>query len=147
MGENAANGMMSASSINVGSASPSMNATRPNCGMPGAMWRFPYEDEGEGYCYFPAVDDASLIVEETVPAMTTATDLTARIYAALSKRDMPAAAVLINALHRIDPDAAHRITNAIDEVDAKYAARRGAERIEATRLDMEYADERADWWR
>ncbi len=38
----------------------------PECGMPGAMWRFPYEDQDEGYCFFPAVDDASLLAEEPV---------------------------------------------------------------------------------
>lgn len=42
----------------------------PDCGMPGSMWRFPYEDEDEGYCYFPAVDDASLVAEESLPAAT-----------------------------------------------------------------------------
>lgn len=40
----------------------------PNCGMPGTLWHHPYEDEEEGYCLFPAVDDASLLAEEDVPA-------------------------------------------------------------------------------
>lgn len=39
-----------------------------NCGMPGTLWHHPYEDEEEGYCLFPAVDDASLLAEEDVPA-------------------------------------------------------------------------------
>ncbi|WP_032375998.1 hypothetical protein [Rhodococcoides fascians] len=30
-----------------------------NCSMPGVLWHFPYEDEPEGYCLFPANDDAS----------------------------------------------------------------------------------------
>lgn len=38
-----------------------------DCGMPGALWHFPYEDEPEGYCVFPAVDDASLLTEEPEP--------------------------------------------------------------------------------
>lgn len=33
----------------------------PECGMPGTLWRFPYEDEEEGYCFFPAPDDASAV--------------------------------------------------------------------------------------
>lgn len=40
----------------------------PNCGMPGTLWHHPYDDEEEGYCLFPAVDDASLLAEEDVPA-------------------------------------------------------------------------------
>ena len=40
------------------------HAHGPDCGMPGSMWRFPYEDQDEGYCYFPTVDDASLVAEE-----------------------------------------------------------------------------------
>lgn len=43
------------------------HAHGPNCGMPGAHWRFPYTDEDEGYCFFPAPDDASLLAEEPVP--------------------------------------------------------------------------------
>ena len=39
----------------------------PDCGMPGALWRFAYEDQDEGYCFFPAVDDASLLAEESAP--------------------------------------------------------------------------------
>ena len=38
----------------------------PECGMPGALWHHPYEDEEEGYCLFPAPDDASLLAEEPV---------------------------------------------------------------------------------
>lgn len=34
-----------------------------NCGMPGTLWHHPYEDEEEGYCLFPAPDDASLLAE------------------------------------------------------------------------------------
>lgn len=34
-----------------------------NCGMPGVLWHFPYEDEDEGYCLFPANDDASAMAE------------------------------------------------------------------------------------
>lgn len=32
-----------------------------NCSMPGTLWHFPYEDEAEGYCLFPANDDASAL--------------------------------------------------------------------------------------
>lgn len=39
-----------------------------DCGMPGTLWHHPYEDEDEGYCLFPAVDDAALLVEEVEPA-------------------------------------------------------------------------------
>ncbi len=31
----------------------------PNCGMPGVWWQHPNEGEEEGYCFFPANDDAS----------------------------------------------------------------------------------------
>lgn len=48
------------------------HAHGPNCGMPGSMWRFPYEDEAEGYCFFPAPDDASLLAEEPLPAKASA---------------------------------------------------------------------------
>lgn len=41
----------------------------PNCGMPGTLWRFAYEDQEEGYCFFPTIDDASLLAEEPVPAL------------------------------------------------------------------------------
>jgi hypothetical protein len=41
----------------------------PNCGMPGVHWQFPYEDQKEGYCFFPANDDASaLMAEEPITA-------------------------------------------------------------------------------
>lgn len=40
----------------------------PNCGMPGTLWHHPYEDEPEGYCLFPAPDDASLLAEAVQPA-------------------------------------------------------------------------------
>lgn len=40
-----------------------------DCGMPGSMWRFPYEDEDEGYCFIPAPDDASLLAEELEPSV------------------------------------------------------------------------------
>lgn len=40
-----------------------------NCSMPGSLWHHPYEDEDEGYCLFPAPDDASLLIEEPVPAV------------------------------------------------------------------------------
>ena len=43
------------------------HAHGPNCGMPGSMWRFPYEDQTEGYCFFPAPDDLSLLAEEIEP--------------------------------------------------------------------------------
>lgn len=39
----------------------------PDCGMPGAMWRFPYEDEDEGYCFMEAPDDLALLVDESLP--------------------------------------------------------------------------------
>lgn len=39
-----------------------------DCGMPGSLWHHPYEDEDEGYCHFPAPDDASLVIEEIEPA-------------------------------------------------------------------------------
>lgn len=32
-----------------------------NCGMPGALWHHPYEDEKEGYCFFPSNDDISAL--------------------------------------------------------------------------------------
>lgn len=38
-----------------------------DCSMPGALWHHPYEDEDEGYCFFPALDDASLLTEEPMP--------------------------------------------------------------------------------
>lgn len=40
-----------------------------DCGMPGALWHHPYEDEDEdeGYCLFPAPDDASLLAEQSEP--------------------------------------------------------------------------------
>lgn len=37
-----------------------------DCGMPGVWWHYPYEDEDEGYCFFPSPDDASLLAEEPV---------------------------------------------------------------------------------
>ena len=37
-----------------------------DCGMPGTYWHHPYADEDEGYCLFPAVDDAQLFAEEPV---------------------------------------------------------------------------------
>lgn len=43
------------------------HAHGPNCGMPGAMWRFPYADEDEGYCFVEAPDDLRLLVEESLP--------------------------------------------------------------------------------
>jgi hypothetical protein len=43
-----------------------------DCGMPGALWHFAYEDEDEGYCVFPAPDDASLLTEEPEPALAAA---------------------------------------------------------------------------
>ena len=52
------------------------HAHGPDCGMPGAMWRFAYEDEAEGHCFFPAVDDASLLAEEPVPALVVSTSET-----------------------------------------------------------------------
>lgn len=48
------------------------HAHGPDCGMPGSLWRFAYEDEDEGYCFFPPVDDASLLAEELEPAAATA---------------------------------------------------------------------------
>lgn len=42
-----------------------------DCGMPGALWHIPYEDEDEGYCFFPVPDDASLLAEELEPAEET----------------------------------------------------------------------------
>lgn len=42
-----------------------------DCGMPGSHWRFPYEDEDEGYCFFPSPGDASLLAEEPVLASVT----------------------------------------------------------------------------
>lgn len=47
------------------------HAHSSDCGMPGALWHHPYEDEDEGYCFFPMVDDASLLVEETVTTEAT----------------------------------------------------------------------------
>lgn len=35
-----------------------------DCGMPGSLWHHPYEDEDEGYCIFPAVDDLAHVVAE-----------------------------------------------------------------------------------
>lgn len=32
------------------------------------MWHMPYEDEDEGYCFFPANDDASAM-EQAAPAL------------------------------------------------------------------------------
>ena len=40
------------------------HAFGPDCGMPGSLWHFAYEDEPEGYCFFPTVDDASILTEE-----------------------------------------------------------------------------------
>lgn len=37
-----------------------------DCGMPGALWHHPYEDEEDGYCFFPMVDDASILSEEVI---------------------------------------------------------------------------------
>ncbi len=34
-----------------------------DCSMPGSLWHHPYEDETEGYCIFPALDNASVLVE------------------------------------------------------------------------------------
>lgn len=42
-----------------------------NCGMPGTLWHHPYENEDEGYCLFPAVDDLGLVVEEIEPSEAT----------------------------------------------------------------------------
>jgi hypothetical protein len=42
------------------------HAHGPNCGMPGTMWRFPDKAGEEGYCFFPALDDVSILVEEEV---------------------------------------------------------------------------------
>lgn len=36
-----------------------IHAFGPDCGMPGALWHYPYKDEPEGYCFFPANEDAS----------------------------------------------------------------------------------------
>jgi hypothetical protein len=47
------------------------HAHGPDCGMPGALWHHPYEDEADGYCFFPAVDDASLLAEAHAPAEVT----------------------------------------------------------------------------
>lgn len=47
------------------------HAHGPNCGMPGSMWQFPYEDQDEGYCFFPAPDDASLLTEEPIRVLST----------------------------------------------------------------------------
>jgi hypothetical protein len=44
------------------------HAFEGDCGMPGTWWHHPYEDEPEGYCFFPALDDASLLAEEPMPA-------------------------------------------------------------------------------
>lgn len=43
-----------------------------NCGMPGTLWHHPYEDEPEGYCLFPAVDDLSVLAEVDTPTEVTA---------------------------------------------------------------------------
>lgn len=39
----------------------------PDCGMPGSLWHHPYEDEDQGYCLFPAPDDASVVAFESTP--------------------------------------------------------------------------------
>jgi hypothetical protein len=39
-----------------------------DCGMPGSLWHHPYEDEDEGYCLFPAPDDAALVASEDQPS-------------------------------------------------------------------------------
>ena len=51
------------------------HAFGPECGMPGAHWRIPYEDQPEGYCFFPAPDDASLLAEQVEPNTRNATHL------------------------------------------------------------------------
>jgi hypothetical protein len=43
------------------------HAHGPNCGMPGAMWRFPYEDQDEGYCFVEAPDDLSAMADVEIP--------------------------------------------------------------------------------
>lgn len=48
-----------------------------DCAMPGALWHHPYEDEAEGYCIFPALDDASLLTDEVEPVVV---DLNPYIY-------------------------------------------------------------------
>ena len=48
------------------------HAHGPNCGMPGTMWRFPYEDEDEGYCFFEAPDDTSARALKSMPESVTA---------------------------------------------------------------------------
>jgi len=45
-----------------------------NCGMPGTLWHHPYEDEPEGYCLFPAVDDLSVLAEADEPVLAGTTD-------------------------------------------------------------------------
>ena len=76
-----------------------------------------------------------------IPATLTACDLHASILAALQRRETVDAAVLIKALQHVDPHAAQRIREAIDETEAKYAARRGdalwAEHV---------AEQNAEWW-
>lgn len=70
------------------------------------------------------------------------------IMAALQRRETVEAAALICHLSHIDPEAAQRIRDAIDEVEARNRARRGALYVaaEEERLREEYRDERADWW-
>jgi hypothetical protein len=48
------------------------HAMGPECGMPGAIWQFGFEEGEESWCIFPAVDDASLLTEEPVPALAAA---------------------------------------------------------------------------
>lgn len=49
-----------------GAAEPYEHHTfKGDCGMPGTLWHTPYEDELEGYCLFPAADDASALIEVT----------------------------------------------------------------------------------
>lgn len=45
----------------------------PNCGMPGTHWQFPYKDQDEGYCFFPANDDMSAIEVADVPTIVDVT--------------------------------------------------------------------------
>jgi hypothetical protein len=37
-----------------------------DCGMPGAIWQHPFINDDEGYCAFPAPDDASLLAEKSL---------------------------------------------------------------------------------
>ena len=76
-----------------------------------------------------------------IPETVTACDLHASILAALQRREPCATAALILALDTIDPEAAQRIREAINETEAKYAARRGDP------LWAEHVEARAgEWW-